>query len=447
MRLLNASIYTRIKAFPVLLAFCLLAPLSVVQLSVAQEVEHEGQEAAHDKHSEAHEEETGDPGAVGHSADGNYIYVPWPDSKKWQKSFELPRILLVRNAEGGIGLDVFGSTCSLLKSGKYDLIEKYDTDKAEDVLFSQTDLETLIADPHHPYLYYKVQPKGGSTLIDFSITRQILFVFLAGAVLIFMMTRLAGRYKRGIGREKAPQGVWQNMLETLIKFIRDEVAKAAIGPNYKKYVPYLLTMFFFILLGNLLGLVPWGVTATSNIMVTGALATITFIVVQFSGNKSYWSHIFWPPGVAVPIKFILIPVEILGMFTKPISLAFRLFGNMVSGHLAIVSVLGLIFVTAAKISLFVGGIFVPFSMAITIFIYLLKLLVSFIQAYIFVMLSAVFIGMAVEEHHHDDHSDAHHHADAHGSTTEGSGNGVLESMSHGSGNGSLTPAQQPQLAQ
>ena len=118
---------------------------------------------------------------------------------------------------------------------------------------------------------------------------------------------------------------------------------------------------------------------------------------------------------------------------------------MVSGHLAIVSVLGLIFVTAAKISLIVGGIFVPFSMAITIFIYLLKLLVSFIQAYIFVMLSAVFIGMAVEEHHHDDHSDAHHHA--HDSITEGERGGMLESMSHGSGNGSLTPAPQPQLAQ
>ena len=361
--------------------------------------------------------------------------------KSFKKVLNFPRILLVRSEAGGVRLDTYGSTKALLKSGNYDLIN------TEGAAFSKTEVDTFLADSHYPHLYYPVQPKAGSILLDFSITRQILFVFLAGALLVLMMTRLAGRYRKGIGRERAPQGVWQNMLETLIKFIRDEVAQAAIGPKYKKYVPYLLTMFFFILLGNLLGLVPWGVTATSNIMVTGALATLTFIVVQFSGNKSYWSHIFWPPGVAVPIKFILIPVEILGMFTKPISLAFRLFGNMVSGHLAIVSVLGLIFVTAAKISLIVGGIFVPFSMAITIFIYLLKLLVSFIQAYIFVMLSAVFIGMAVEEHHHDDHSDAHHHADAHGSLTEGEGSGVLESISHGSGNGSLTPAPQPQLAQ
>ena len=423
MRFLNASTYSRSIASRVIIALCLFIVAAFQPgLSFA-----------------ADEEETGDPGAVAHSADGYYIYIPWPDGSKWQKSFELPRILLVSNEGGGMRLDVFGSTKAALKSGKYDLMN------TEGKAFAKDELEAFYADSHKPHLYYSMQPKGGSILLDFSISRQILFVFLAGALLVFMMMRLAGRYKKGIGREQAPQGVWQNMLETLIKFIRDEVAKTAIGPKYKKYVPYLLTMFFFILLGNLLGLVPWGVTATSNIMVTGALATLTFLVVQFSGNKSYWSHIFWPPGVAVPIKFILIPVEVLGMFTKPISLAFRLFGNMVSGHLAIVSVLGLIFVTAAKINLFVGGIFVPFSMAITIFIYLLKLLVSFIQAYIFVMLSAVFIGMAVEEHHHDDHSDAHHHA--HDSIKEGEGGGMLESMAHGSGNGSLTPAPQPQLAQ
>lgn len=383
----------------------------------------------------AADEETGDPGAVSHSADGYYIYVPW-FNKKAQKSFELPRILLVKSDEGGIRLDVFGSTKSALKSEKYSLIN------TEGEAFSKSELDTFFEDSHKPHLYYPIKPKSASTLVDFSITRQILFVFLAGAFVVIMIMRLAGRYKKGIGREQAPQGTWQNMLEVLIKFIRDEVAMAAIGPKYKKYVPYLLTMFFFILLGNLLGLVPWGVTATSNIMVTGALAIITFFIVQFSGNKSYWTHIFWPPGVAVPIKLILIPVEVLGIFTKPIALAFRLFGNMVSGHLAIVSVLGLIFVTSAKISLFVGGVFIPFSMAITIFIYLLKLLVSFIQAYIFVMLSAVFIGMAVEEHHHDDHDEAHHGAAAQGGHVE-----ALGSMANGSGNGSLSPAPQPQLAQ
>ena len=387
----------------------------------------------------ADDEETGDPGAVSHSADGYYIYVPW-FNPKFQKSFELPRILLVKQDEGGMRLDIFGSTHGVLESGEYNLLD------AEGEPFARSEVNTLLNDSHHPYLYYSLKPIGGSVIIDFSITRQILFVFLSGLLLVLLMMRLAGQYKKGIGKEEAPKGVWHNMTEVLISFIRDEVAKAAIGPKYQKYVPYLLTMFFFILFGNLLGLVPWGVTATSNIMVTGAFALITFFIVQFSGNKSYWSHIFWPPGVAIPIKLILIPVEVLGIFTKPIALAFRLFGNMVSGHLAIVSVLGLIFVTTAKISLLVGGVFVPFSMAITIFIYLLKLLVSFIQAYIFVMLSAVFIGMAVEEHHHDEHSDSHdsHATPAlHGERDAGG----LGTLAENAGNGSLSPAPQPQLAQ
>ena len=223
-------------------------------------------------------------------------------------------------------------------------------------------------------------------------------------------------------------------MEVIIAFIRDDIAKASIGEKYRRYVPYLLTVFFFILLGNLLGLVPWGVTATSNIMVTGALAVITFLITQFSGTKDYWKHIFWPPGVSVPIKLILIPVEFLGIFTKPIALAFRLFGNMISGHLAIVSILGLIFITTAKINAWVGAfVFVPFSMALTIFIFLLKILVSFIQAYIFTMLSAVFIGLAAEEHHHDEHDHGHATLDAH------SGNG------HAADAGSEMAAAEPSL--
>ncbi len=389
----------------------------------------------------ADEEETGDPDAVGHTADGYYLSIPWFNSK-FLKNIELPRLLLVNEAAGGFRLDVFPSTHMLLESGKYALM---DSRLKEPLPFSNVEVETFLADSHHPYLYYPVKPVDGTIAIDFSITRQILFVFIAALVLVIMMLRLAGRYKKGIGKDEAPQGTWQNMMEVMIAFIRDDVAKAAIGPKYRTYVPYLLTMFFFILLGNLIGLVPWGVTATSNIMVTGALAFLTFMTVQFSGNKEYWRHIFWPPGVAVPIKFILIPVEFLGIFTKPIALAFRLFGNMVSGHLAIVSVLGLIFVVAANISPAWGGVFVPFSIVITMFIYFLKLLVSFIQAYIFVMLSAVFIGMAVEEHdHHDEHSE--HLADAHGHTTGvKEGDVAIGTLHEGSGNGSITPSPQPAL--
>jgi F-type H+-transporting ATPase subunit a len=289
-----------------------------------------------------------------------------------------------------------------------------------------------------------MEPVGGHIFVDFSITRQILFVFVSALVLLIIGLRLAGRYKRGIGRDEAPRGVWQNAMEVIIAFIRDDVAKAAIGPTYRKYVPYMLTLFFFILLGNLLGLVPWGVTATSNIMVTGSLALLTFIITQFSGSKDYWRHIFWPPDVAIPIKFILIPVEFIGIFTKPLALAFRLFGNMISGHLAIVSILGLIFITTASINAYVGSVFVVFSVALTIFIYLLKIFVSFVQAYIFVMLSSVFIGLAAAEHHQDDHAhghDAHEHPVSH-PLPEHEEDPLGASAS--AGNGSLTP--EPSLA-
>lgn len=348
----------------------------------------------------AADEETGDPDAVGHTADGYYYNVPFVGS------VELPRLMLVKNDGGGVRFDVFGSTHSAIEHGGYQVINE------EGEAFPAAKVAEFMQDSHHPYLYYPVKPADGSVLIDFSITRQILFVFISALVLLIVVLRLAGKYKKGVGRDVAPKGTWQNMMEVMIAFIRDDVAKVAIGPKYKKYVPYLLTMFFFILLGNLLGLVPWGVTATSNIMVTATLAIMTFLITQFSGTKDYWKHIFWPPDVAVPIKLILIPVEFLGIFTKPLALAFRLFGNMVSGHLAIVSILGLIFITTAKLGTIVGSFFVIISLAIVVFVFLLKVFVSFVQAYIFVMLSAVFIGMAAAEHHHDDH--AHDHGEAHG---------------------------------
>ncbi|MDZ4699639.1 MAG: F0F1 ATP synthase subunit A [Rhodothermales bacterium] len=337
----------------------------------------------------------GNPDAVGHSADGYYF-----DLMVGHRKIELPRLFLTRGANDQLRFDAFGSTHGAVESGQYTLADAAGQPLAE--------AELLSIAAEHKQVYYPVIPRdGGAVVIDFSISRQILFVFISALVLLIIAFRLASRYRMGIGARQAPKGAWQNMLEVLILFIRDEVARPAIGPTYKKYVPYLTTAFFFILLGNLLGLVPWGVTATSNIMVTATLAFFTFMITQFSGSKDYWRHIFWPPNVPIGIKFILIPIEVIGIFTKPVALAFRLFGNMISGHIAIVSLLGLIFIFSAKIGPVVGGLFVLFSVPLTIFIYLLKILVSFIQAYIFTMLSSVFIGMALEEHHHDDHT---HHA-------------------------------------
>ena len=331
----------------------------------------------------AADEETGDPDAIGHSADGYYLdFSP-------VGIVELPRIFLIRGPDG-MGLNVFGSTHAALESGRYTLLGL-----DGNPMSSADYAETLEAGAHY---YFPVVPIDGSVIIDFSITRQLVFVFLAAILLVIVVMLLAGRYKKH-GVDSAPRGIFQNLMEVIIVFLRDEVAKPTIGPRYCKYLPYLLTVFVFILFGNLLGLFPWGVTATSNIMVTAALAMITFGFTQFAGTKDYWRHIFWPPGIPTAVKFILVPVEVLGLFTKPFALAFRLFGNMVSGHLVILSILGLGFIFAAQFGAGVGwGMSAFVAVPITIFIYVLKLAVSLIQAYVFTMLSSLFIGLAIQEH-------------------------------------------------
>jgi F-type H+-transporting ATPase subunit a len=333
----------------------------------------------------------GDPDAIGHSADGNYLDLS-PIGK-----FELPRLFVVSGPEG-VRFDAFRTTRAALDSGRYTL-----GDAAGNVMVEAAFAEAISTGKHY---YFPVRPVQGSILLDLSLTRQLVFVFIAAALLLLLGLGLASRYKREGASARAPKGSFQNLMEVIIIFIRDEIAKPTIGHRYRKYLPYLLTVFLFILIGNLLGLVPWGVTATSNIMVTATLAIITFVITQLSGTKDYWKHIFWPPGVPVLVKPILIPVEILGMFTKPFALAFRLFGNMVSGHLVILSILGLIFIFSAQFGTAVGvGTALFVSVPLTIFIFFLKIGVSLIQAYVFTMLSALFIGLAIEEHHHHE---AHH---------------------------------------
>jgi F-type H+-transporting ATPase subunit a len=201
------------------------------------------------------------------------------------------------------------------------------------------------------------------------------------------------------------------MLETVIVYVRDEIARPNLGEKTGKYLPYLLTVFFFILTCNLLGLVPFGATATANISITVVLAVFTFIVTQFAGTKDYWGHIFNPPGVPLALKPILIPIEFIGIFTKPFALAIRLFANMTAGHLVILNLIGLIFIIGRTFGTGAGyGTGVAASFMV-LFVYGLELLVSFIQAYVFTILSALFIGMATAEHEHD-----HDHAEDHGLT-------------------------------
>ncbi|WP_428230710.1 F0F1 ATP synthase subunit A [Flavobacterium sp.] len=230
--------------------------------------------------------------------------------------------------------------------------------------------------------------------LDFSITKNVVSMLFVSVLLFIMFTGLAKSYKKG----PIPTG-FGRVLEPLIIFIRDEIAVPNIGEKkYRKYMGYLLTVFFFVWLLNLLGMTPLGINVTGNIAITVCLAAFTFIITQFSANKEYWGHIFWMPGVPVPMKIILAPIEILGTLTKPFALLIRLYANITAGHVVIMSLIAMIFVgknLAADL---------PISLGLTLFISVIEVLVAFLQAFIFTMLSSLFIGMAVQEHDH-------HHAD------------------------------------
>jgi F-type H+-transporting ATPase subunit a len=189
----------------------------------------------------------------------------------------------------------------------------------------------------------------------------------------------------------------------VITFVRDEVAKPNLGTKYEKYLPYLLTVFFFILINNLFGLIPGTANVTGNIAFTLVLGLISFVVILFSSNKHYWGHIINPPGMPAGVKAILIPVEVLSVFIKPFALIIRLFANMVAGHIIIICLISLIFIFAG-LNVYAGWGTSVFSIAFTIFIYFIEILVAFIQAFIFSMLTAVFVGQAFEGGHgHDEH--------------------------------------------
>ena len=238
------------------------------------------------------------------------------------------------------------------------------------------------------------------SVLDLSPTRNVVQMLLALFVLCFLLIKIAGRYKKGEGIKTAPTG-WQNTMETVVNFINDEICKPNLGAKSNKYLPYILTVFLFILINNIFGLIPGSANVTGNIAFTFILSIISFVIILFSSKSHYWMHIINPPGVPGWVKIILVPVEILGIFTKPFALMIRLFANMVAGHILIICLISLIFIMAS-INQYIGWGFAPFSIAFTIFIYFIEILVAFLQAFIFTILTAVFIGQAFEGSH-DDH--------------------------------------------
>lgn len=237
-----------------------------------------------------------------------------------------------------------------------------------------------------------------ASFMDLSITKNVFGIFLAVALMLWIFISTARAYaKKGIA---APSGL-QSMMEVLILFVRDEVAKPSIGKKYERFMPFLLTIFFFIWIGNLLGLIPFlgGLNITGNIAVTATLAFFTFMLTSISANRGYWLHIIAPPGVPWWLLPIMLPIELIGLFNKPIVLCLRLFANITAGHIIILSFTCLIFIFNQSSGAGVAyGVSVG-SVLFSIFMMCLELLVAFLQAYVFTLLSALYFGQAVEEAH------------------------------------------------
>ena len=252
-------------------------------------------------------------------------------------------------------------------------------------------------DEHHnavAYNGYKLEHNhitlNGASVLDLSITKNVAMLLINATLLLLVFTAVARGAKKNKG--KAPKGV-QSFFEPIVVFVRDEIVKPNIGHHPEKYLPYLLTLFFFVLFGNLLGLLPGAGNMTGNIAVTLTLAVFTFFITNLSGNKGYWGHIFWTPGVPMVLRPIIMLVEVIGIFTKPFSLTIRLFVAITAGHIVLLSLICLAFIFN---SVYVGAA----ASLMVLFISLIELLVAAIQAYVFTLFTALYIGMATAEHEH-----------------------------------------------
>ncbi len=273
-----------------------------------------------------------------------------------------------------------------------DTLQKSEDNSSSWIVEHITDSSVLDIEPFGVIHLPSIQFNLFGMDLDLSITKHVVFLWIAAIILLILMRYTASRYKKSL----IPKGI-ANVIEMIVTFIRDEIAAPTIGENYAvKFLPFLGTIFFFILTCNLLGLLPYGATATSNISVTGSLALISFLMIQGAGMKKngvlgYIKGLI-PHGVPVFLIPIMFVVELLGLFTKPFALTIRLFANMTAGHVVILALIGLIFILKTP---FIS----PVSILFALFIYLLELLVALIQAYIFTMLSSLFIGMAIHQEH------------------------------------------------
>lgn len=331
---------------------------------------------------------------IGHILDAHKFHI----FSFGQKEFGLPLPIILYSKEGGLKVFSANRLEHLEEGQNYEGFRFSDEEGA--------DIEAVLAngekDPNTVVYssllsFSQDAPAGAKKVYDFSVTKGAAQLIFAAFLLVIIMLSVAKKYKKD-GPKKAPSG-FQGAVEPVITFVRDDVAKPYLGHNYERYMPFLLTVFFFILINNLLGLIPGSANVSGNIAFTFVLALIAFIVIIFSTTGKFWGHVFWFPGVPVLVKIIMIPVELLGLIIRPAALMIRLFANMTAGHIVILSFVSLIFIFG-HMSPVAGYGFSPVSIIFVIFMDCVELLVAFIQAFIFTNLTAVFISQSIVEGDH-----------------------------------------------
>jgi F-type H+-transporting ATPase subunit a len=331
---------------------------------------------------------------------GDMIIEHILDSHDWHlwgsghTAVAIPLPIIVFSAQRGINIFMSSHFHHGQSTYKGYMLHKFPGEKKPSIV-AVTDMHAL-----HPEKA-TIDENLTASLWDLSITKNVMAIMISGFLLVFIMTSVAKSYKKREGM--APKGL-QSLIEPLIILIRDDVAKPSIGKKYEKFMPYLLTVFFFVLLNNLMGLIPFfpaGANLTGNIAITLSLALITFIIQLFNTNKNFWQHVFAMPGIPKAVLIILTPIEILSVILRPFVLMVRLFANITAGHIVALAFISMIFIFKETFGL--GGAYgiSIFSGLMYIFMGFLELLVAFLQAYVFTLLSAIYFGAAVEEHHHD----------------------------------------------
>ncbi|WP_395047570.1 F0F1 ATP synthase subunit A [Flavobacterium sp.] len=361
--------------------------IHVVSDSVNAKTEsvHSEKEASHDAHAEPTDVKSKIKAFVKHHVLDSHDFTFFSDEKEGKHyGFSLPIILWDNGVQFFSSSKFHHGEAVAESNGNFYKINHHDGKIYK--LNSATDTITEDEKTGFPT---NVRP------LDFSITKSVVAIMFAAFLMFFIFTSLAKSYSKNGGIASGAGRIF----EPLVVFIRDEIAIPNIGEkHYKRYMSYLLTIFFFILLLNVIGLTPLGINVTGNLTITFSLAILTFIITNLTANKNYWGHIFWMPGVPKIMRIVLAPIELLGVIIKPFSLMIRLYANIFAGHIVLMSIIGLMFI-------FKSWIGSSLSFGLSFALSILEILVAFLQAYIFTLLSALYFGSAVEEHHHEE---AHH---------------------------------------